>query len=62
MLNLGSRLELFVDDYLLDSLTDDATLRLHQPVPREVVLVTDQPWEGNTCAYYTVFRDDDVSG
>jgi hypothetical protein len=27
--------------------------------PREVVLVADQPWEGNTSAYYTVFQDGD---
>ena len=32
---------------------------MHRPEPKEVVLVTDQPWEGNTSAYYTVFRDGD---
>lgn len=58
-LDLGTRLELFVDDYLIQELRGDARLRLHQPVPREVVLVTDRPWEGNTSAYYTVFQDSD---
>lgn len=59
-LDIGSRLELFVDDYLIDELAGDAQLKLHRPEPREVVLVTDRPWEGNTSAYYTIFQDGDV--
>lgn len=59
-IDIGSRLELFVDDHLIDKLSGDAQLRLHKPEAREVVLVTDEPWEGNTCAYYTVFADDDL--
>ncbi len=56
-LNIESRLELFVDDYLVDQLSDGAALRLHTPQPKEVALVYDRPWEGNTCGYVTVFRD-----
>jgi hypothetical protein len=56
-IDIGSRRELLVDEYIIQSLSGDAELRLHKPQPREVVLVTDKPWEGNTCAYYTVFRD-----
>lgn len=55
---IGTRLELMVDDYLIDSTAGGAELRLHPPVPREIVLVHDQPWEGNSCGYYTVFQDD----
>lgn len=55
--DIGSRLELFVDQFLVAELTGDAKLKLHRPVPHEVVLVTDKPWEGNTCAYYTIFQD-----
>lgn len=58
--DIGSRLELFVDDYVVDKLEGDATLHLHRPEPQEVVLVTDKPWEGNTSAYYTIFRDGDL--
>jgi hypothetical protein len=57
---IGSRLELFVDHHLIERLAGEVELKLHRPVPREVVLVTDRPWEGNTCAYYTVFQDGDV--
>jgi hypothetical protein len=59
-IDIGSRLELLVDDYLIDSMSGDAKLHLHKPEPKEVVLVTDEPWEGNTCAYYTIFQDDDL--
>ena len=57
---IGSRLELLVDDNLVDRIEGDASLQLHRPEPREVVLVTDQPWEGNTCAYYSIFQDGDL--
>ena len=59
MIEIGSRRELFVDDYLIESLSG-AHKRLHQPVAREVVLHLNRPWEGNTCAYAVVFRDGDV--
>lgn len=58
-INIGSRRELFVDRHLIDKITDGASLQLHRPKPREVVLTTDKPWEGNTCAYYTIFQDGD---
>lgn len=59
-LDIGSQRELFVDDYLVGQLGGEARQTLQKPVPREVVLVTDKPWEGNTCAYYTIFQDGDV--
>jgi hypothetical protein len=57
--DIGSRRELFVDGYLAERLVGGAELRLHQPVPQEIVMVHDAPWEGNATAYYTVFKDDD---
>lgn len=56
---LGNRREVFVDRFLIEKL-DGATLTLHQPVPREVALVHDAPWEGETSAYHTVFQDGDL--
>ena len=58
-IDIGSRLELFVDDFLIDDL-DGARQVLHQPTPREVAIVHDAPWEGNVCFYHTVFRDGDL--
>ena len=56
-IEIGDRLELFVDNHVIDEITGDAKLHLHKPVAKEGVLVTDQPWEGNTSAYYTIFQD-----
>lgn len=58
--DIGSRLELFIDDYLIESLEGDVSQHLMQPEPKEVVFVTDQPWEGNTSGYYTFFQDRDT--
>ncbi len=57
---IGSRRELLVDDVLFDRLAGKAQLQLHHPVPREVVLKTDAPWEGNACGYPSVFQDGSV--
>lgn len=57
-IQIGTRLELFVDDALIDSIEGKASLRLHKPVPREIALRTDRPWEGNMCGgYKSVFHD-----
>ncbi len=52
-LNIGSRRELFVDDFLIER-TEDVRSVLHQPQPREVALVCDKPWEGCMGAFNTV--------
>ncbi len=57
-LDIGSRLELFVDDYLIESM-DGVRLKLHRPRSAGKVLSFDKPWEGVTSAYATVFRDED---
>ena len=57
-IDIGSRLELFVDDELIESLSG-AQRRLHHPVPQEIALVFDQPWEGNMCSGISILRDDD---
>ena len=57
VIHIGSRRELLVDDFLIEKM-DGVTLTLHKPEARDVVLVCDEPWEGNTSAYYTLFEDD----
>ena len=56
-IELGSRLELLVDDFLIDRVAG-AELRLQHPTPRETVMVFDRPWEGSGCGYVTVFEDE----
>ena len=60
IIDIGSRRELLVDDHLIASISRDAALRLHRPVPQEIALETDAPWEGNASGYYTVFQDNDT--
>ena len=52
--HIGSRRELLVDHALIDNI-QNTELRLNRPVPREVSIIHDQPWEGNVCFYHTVF-------
>ena len=59
-LQIGTRLEPLVDDLLIEKLTGDARQVLHHPIPREVSIDHDVPWEGNTSTYHTIFRDGDL--
>ncbi|MDZ4858760.1 MAG: hypothetical protein SGI88_07230 [Candidatus Hydrogenedentes bacterium] len=58
-LQIGSRLQLFVDHHLIESLTS-STLRLHPPSPAETVLKFDEPWEGIYGGYATVIKDGEL--
>ena len=58
-IDIGSRLELFVDDHVVDRLSE-ATRTIHRPVPRDVVMRFDRPWEGNSCNYISVIEDGGV--
>jgi hypothetical protein len=55
---LGARLELFVDDFLVERF-DGTALKLPEPVLAGVALRFDRPWEGAFCGYVTVLRDGD---
>ena len=59
-IDIGNRLELFVDDHLIGEATGDVRQQLLRPESREVVFVADQSWEGNTSGYYTYFQDGDI--
>ncbi|HIE96612.1 MAG: hypothetical protein ABGZ23_27490 [Fuerstiella sp.] len=59
-IDVGNRLELFVDDHLIDKTEGDVSRQLLRPKPQEVVFETGEPWEGNTSGYYTVFQDGDT--
>ena len=43
--DLGSRRELFVDDFFIRELNGAVSRRLHQPVPAEIVFTADAPHE-----------------
>lgn len=58
--DIGSRLELFVDDHLIGETRGDVHRQMIRPEPKEVVFETGEAWEGNTSGYYTVFQDGDL--
>jgi len=58
--DIGNRLELFVDDHLIGETEGDVSRQMIRPEPQGVVFETGEPWEGNTSGYYTVFQDGDL--
>ena len=59
VIDIGSRRELFVDDFLIDKMTGKAEQRLHHPQIREIAIKHDAPWEGSGSGYHSVFKDGD---
>ena len=53
---IGSRRELFIENSLIESF-NGAEQRLHHPVPQEIAIQHDAPWEGTGCGYHSVFHD-----
>ena len=56
-IRIAGRWELLVDHYLVERMQGAVELHLHEPVPQEVVMMHDKPWEGNSCGYHTIFQD-----
>lgn len=53
---INNRLELFVDDHLIERLAG-AAHHMHRPTPAEIVFKFDKPWEGNVCGYSAILHD-----
>lgn len=60
IVDIGARRELFVDDFLIDHIDNDLTLKLHHPIPRDIVLRHNAPWEGNGTSFHSIFKDGDI--
>ena len=56
---LGTRRELFVDEYLIDRM-DGVRLALQHPERREIAFEATAAWEDNTCGYHSLVQDGDV--
>lgn len=57
MIDIGSRRELFVDRFLIDSL-QNSDLRLHHPTPANTAITFEKPWEGAFAGFATVIHDE----
>ena len=56
-IHIGSNRELFLDDYLLAD-RDNVDILVHRPDRKELSLVFNKPWEGDSQSYFTTFQDD----
>ena len=56
MIEIGSRRELFVDDYLVDFDKTTAKMTLNKPVKREAAFIHNEPWEKDICVYHNITR------
>src|SRR5436190_705970 len=59
MIDIGNRLELFVDKHLIDEMKD-TRLKLAEPKSAGVALKFDSPFDGPHPYYVSVTRDSDV--
>jgi len=57
IVDIGSRLELFLDTFLIEKLNNVQRV-LHAPKNEGAVLLFDEPWEGPFCGYATIIKDD----
>ncbi|MFA5866041.1 MAG: hypothetical protein WC975_15310 [Phycisphaerae bacterium] len=55
---IGSRRELFWDEYLIDTEKTTVELKLHKPQPKEVVIDHNEPWEGDSCSFHCILKED----
>ena len=56
MIDIGTRRELFVDRFLIETLNGVRQV-MHRPRREEKALVFDKPWEGGFSGYPTVLKD-----
>jgi len=54
---ISDQRQLFTDRERIDRM-ENVTLKLHEPIPREIIFYFDQPWEGIASYYPVVFKDE----
>lgn len=59
-IDIGSRLEPLIDDYLIERKSGSLELKLHRPVRQSDSITLDRPWEGNNSSYATVLKHEDT--
>lgn len=57
--SIGDRRELFIDDYLIDSM-DRVELVMHEPQRQNVAIKCDRPWEGAGVSYMAIIKEDNL--
>ena len=60
LVEVGMNRQLFIDDYIIEALKGETKLKMHHPKSKELSILFDKPWEGNTCGFACVFMDDNL--
>lgn len=60
--DLGTRLEVLWDDFIVDTGRTTASRLVHRPELVGVTLVHDAPWEGDGCDFHNLLVDADAQG
>lgn len=60
IINIGSRREVFWDEFIIDTTRTTAYELMHHPVRREAVMINDAPWEGNGWIHTCVLEDNGI--
>ena len=60
--DIGARLEVFWDDYIVDTNLTTAVRQVHQPEYVGEIMAFDRPWEGDGCGYHVIVPDRDKQG
>ncbi|MBP1997004.1 hypothetical protein [Paenibacillus eucommiae] len=58
VIDIGSRRELFWDDYLINNEETTAVPKLHKLQAKEVVIDHNEPWEGDGCDFHCIVKED----
>ena len=62
VIDVGSGLEVFWDDHIVDTKRTTAVRQVHQPEYVGVVMTHDAPWEGDGCDFHNIVIDEDARG
>lgn len=62
LVDVGDRLAVFWDDYLVDTRLTTTHRQVHQPEYAGAVMVHDRPWEGDGCDFHNILVDKDELG
>lgn len=58
-IDLGNRRELFIDDYLVSKMTN-VELITHRPERKNLAMIFDKPWEGDSQGYFAALYDGSI--
>src|SRR5690606_34074673 len=60
VIDVDTNIQLFIDNYVIENYSENLDFRMHNPIPVEIVINHNQPWEGNSSVYHSVFKDGDI--